>query len=295
MKILLICINYKSDKETLLFVEEVLTLPCDCDMDLVVVDNNCAVSSDVLETSLNAVGHKHGKNLLYFKTSQNLGYFGGARHGLSRYLSAHSMPEWVIVSNVDIKFISKDFMHQLANRNDTNDAVGVVAPSIISGVDGRDQNPLMLRRPHRSRMAFYTCIYRSVILVNLYEILSLVKKSLIGRWRGASTTPSEFKTIYAPHGSFMIFSRQYFERAGSLDFPCFLFGEEIFVAETARSIGLDVVYEPSLQLLHDEHLVTRRFWSRQKVRYQHESIKYLMDAFFTRSSDADKKRKRREA
>jgi GT2 family glycosyltransferase len=279
MKILIICVNYNSDKETLIFAEDVFTQSSECDVDLVVVDNSVATGSNYLETSLSEASKNHAKKVFYFRASRNLGYFGAARFGLYRYLLTNSMPEWVIISNVDIKFSSNDFLFQLTNKQ-YGDSIAAVAPSIISGIDGRDQNPLMACRPHRSKMLFYKCIYGSVVLVNVYQLLSVIKNWLRIRFGSADKKPSPLKIIYAPHGSFIIINKRYFEMNGDLNFPGFLFGEEIFVAESARSLGLNIVYDPSLQLQHNEHMTTGIFWSRPKARYQFASIKYLSDHYF---------------
>jgi GT2 family glycosyltransferase len=272
-------VNYNSDKETLFFAEDVFTQSSKGGVDLVVVDNSVATSSNHLETSLIEASERHAKKVFYFKASRNLGYFGAAHFGLSRYLLNNSMPEWVIVSNVDINFSSNDFLFQLTNKQ-YDESVAAIAPSIISGLDGRDQNPLMTCRPHRSKMLFYECIYGSVVLVNVYQLLSVIKNWLRVRFGSVDKKQSPLKIIYAPHGSFIIFNKRYFEKNGDLNFPGFLFGEEIFVAETARSLGLNIVYDPSLQLQHNEHMTTGIFWSRLKARYQFASIKYLSDHYF---------------
>ncbi len=288
MKILVICVNYNSDKETLFFAEDAFTQASGCNLDLVVVDNSDITSNNYLETALSEASERHAKRAFYFKASRNLGYFGAARFGLSRYLLSNSMPEWIIVSNVDIKFLSNDFLSQLINKR-YGESVVAVAPSIISGLDGRDQNPLMTYRPHRSKMLFYKFIYGSVVLVNVYQLLSVIKNWARVRFSSIDKKPSQLKTIYAPHGSFIIFNKRYFEKNGGLDFPGFLFGEEIFVAETARALGLNIVYDPSLQLLHNEHMTTGIFWSRLKARHQFASIKYLSDRYFKRDNKTNER------
>lgn len=56
--------------------------------------------------------------------------------------------------------------------------------------------------------------------------------------------------VYAPHGSLMIFPRRFFESGGHLRYPIPLFGEEEFVGDMARSIGMPVVWVPSLRSEH---------------------------------------------
>src|SRR5690606_22306175 len=90
--------------------------------------------------------------------------------------------------------------------------------------------------------------------------------------RDRSETLSSMHPIYAPHGSFVLFSRGYFENGGILDYPLPLYGEEIFVAETCRAIGADVVYVPEIEVQHDEHVSTRLLNSKRVSRSMYAAM-----------------------
>src|SRR3989442_12924430 len=79
--------------------------------------------------------------------------------------------------------------------------------------------------------------------------------------------------IYAPHGAFFIFSRRYFEAGGYLDGNLFLYGEEISVAEICRSLGLPVIYEPSLFVVHNERRSTGHVFSRFSFECQKNALR----------------------
>jgi len=59
--------------------------------------------------------------------------------------------------------------------------------------------------------------------------------------------------VYAVHGSFLVFSHLFFSRGGRIDEDMFLFGEEAFVAEECRRLGLPVTYDPGMRVDHNEH------------------------------------------
>src|SRR5947208_6891971 len=94
---------------------------------------------------------------------------------------------------------------------------------------------------------------------------------------------AERESIYAAHGSFFIFSRRYFEAGGFLDENLFLYGEEISVAEICRSLGLLVVYEPSLCVLHKEHESTGKVLSRFTYECQKKAMQYVTSRYLARS------------
>ena len=86
--------------------------------------------------------------------------------------------------------------------------------------------------------------------------------------------------IYAPFGAYLIFHKTYFIKGGTLQHGAFLFGEEIFVAETSRRLNLKVIFDPRLKVIHREHSSLRKIGSRNAARYAREATHYLADTFF---------------
>ena len=76
----------------------------------------------------------------------------------------------------------------------------------------------------------------------------------------------------------MIFYRTYFEKGGTLDHGAFLFGEEVFVAESARKFGMEIVYDKRLRVIHSEHVTTRS--SKDRMKYKYEAARYCAKEFF---------------
>src|SRR2546426_589424 len=63
-----------------------------------------------------------------------------------------------------------------------------------------------------------------------------------------------------------------------------LYGEEISVAEICRSLGLPVIYEPSLRVLHNEHQSTGRVISRFSFECQKNALRYVSSRYRNGSS-----------
>jgi GT2 family glycosyltransferase len=273
--VLLICVKFGSDTETAQYLESLRKLQGQQDLHVLVVDNT--VGAEMPEPSAE-------RNFTFIRAQKNLGYFGGARSGLTLYLREHSMPDWVIVSNVDLVIEDSQFLDKLAVLRG-RPRLGIVAPSIRSTLTGRDQNPFLRIRPSTTRMHAYKWIFRSWLVLNAYELISALFHKLRSAARtppGASAGAREDRggTIYAPHGSFLIFSREYFRAGGDLDSPYFLFGEEIYLAEVLRKLRLDAVYEPSLEVIHQEHKSTKLVKSRTLAREVASSAAYWADTYF---------------
>lgn len=190
----------------------------------------------------------------------------------------------MVISNVDLRLADSVFFEQLGTLASIPD-LGAVAPSIYSDLTGIDQNPYMKTRPSRRRMHAYKWLYRNWMVLNLYELSAALFHRArtvlkISRTLSADSVQHTRETIYAPHGSLIILSKQYFERGGDLNFPEFLFGEEIYIAEKMRSLGLKVIYEPRLRVMHEEHHSTKLLKSRKIAEYAAASAAYCADSFF---------------
>lgn len=221
--------------------------------------------------------------LEYIETGKNLGYFGGACAGLNHYLKDHAItPGWILVTNVDIVF-SADFFHRLNGLGDLKN-IGIVAPSIISKKWNTDYNPQRMERYPKSKILFYRYLYACFLLHNLYLVAAYLKKWISGLLRrfnrDEDTAGKSRRKIYAPHGSCLVFSHNYFSSGGTLDPPGFLFGEEIMIAEAAIKAGLDIVYHPELIIYDFEHASTGFFVTPKTNRYYRDSIRAILDRYY---------------
>jgi GT2 family glycosyltransferase len=269
-----ICVNYRSSDAAIEFVGDLLAQDTIDRLEIVVVDNSAS------ETAGLRLPYQH-PNVRILTPSSNLGYFGGADFGVQQ-LGAH--PEWLAVSNPDVRMPGRRFFSDLFS-NHPSGAAAVVSPQIVSA-DGLDQNPFMPRRPSSVRMHLYKWLFRYHQSTLAYEILSAQKqrlRTLLGHGRNhrdLSTSELKPRRIYAPHGSFILFHRSYFEGGGTLRYGTFLFGEEFFVAETARRLGLDVVYDPRLRLIHQGRVSRGVLPDRKMSRHIREASKHLADTYF---------------
>lgn len=283
--ILTICVNYKNDKETQQFVSELLAQKGDFSQKVIIVDNSELPSLDSPLYSL----FESDSRVLIINSGKNLGYFGGAALGLRESIKEFPLPDWVIVCNTDIDLIQPDFLSKLCKFYAV-DPPAVIAPSVYSTLSKVNQNPNMQHRPNAARMHFYKWVSRYHPTFVAYQTLALVKQKLLAvTHKNPVFTDGEAvekmrqpapSAIYAPHGSFIVFHRSYFEAGGSLDHGAFLFGEEVFVAETVRRLGLTVTYDPRLVVVHREHAATGVLKNRKRFLYVREASAYCADKFF---------------
>jgi GT2 family glycosyltransferase len=274
--VLLICVNYRKPTETRHFVTSALEQTLNSSLHVVVVDNSpSAGEAGVRESALS------DPRVKAIATGENLGYFGGAAVALADHLKSHPLPDWVIVSNPDVYFSDRDVLQRLCDAH-RGDEPAVIAPSIRTVDTSVEQNPYMRVRPGRLRMHVYRWIFSAYPIDAVYQGLSWIKHRAAeagskGRQPAAASSAEK---IYAPQGAFIAFHRSYFEKGGTLEHGAFLFGEEIFVAETARRLGLTVLYEPAVAIEHTQRSTGAGLFNRDTSRYRKQASRYLAKTFF---------------
>lgn len=287
--LLLICVNYQSDTQSRKFIEHFFSdlkeTKQERDVNVVLVANGAPSLTDDRFANLAL----KFPNLMIVNSVDNLGYFGGAAKGFEAFMTARGtsarIPKWVIVSNTDI--VLSGLVSSLRNLlPNTTRGAGVIAPSIISELDTFDQNPYMTDRPSVWKMHGYKWIFRFLPVSKTYHYLSHFKKILkqhlpfLFKKQNYELGSNPSEAIYAAHGAFLIFAREYFEKGGSLKYPSFLFGEEIFVAEQVAKLHLKILYLPQLRVLHSEHITTGLVPNRQLLRYLGRSSAFCANHYF---------------
>ncbi len=270
-KALLMTVNYKSESSALKLLASLERLKGFSQVDVVVVDN-CSGNENLLQLRTR-VAHLSNVELLELPT--NCGYFAAAKVAYDQYLSkSRTLPDWIIICNHDVVIEDDDFLPILWRQDCLE--VGVIAPRIRLTGSSLDQNPFMKRPPNRLRWASLQLIYSNYFFAAAWDRLSRWKRAFKAKQKtGHSTNHAHRQLIYAPHGSFVIFSRKFFEVGGYLDENLFLYGEEISVAEICRTLSLDVIYEPSLSLWHNEHASTGKVISRLSYNWQKRALNYV--------------------
>ena len=87
-------------------------------------------------------------------------------------------------------------------------------------------------------------------------------------------------SVYAGHGSFIILTQAYLRRCGTIDYPVFLFCEELYLAEMCRRNGLAVVYVPHIRVNDTEHVSVGKMAHRDYCRHNLEAVSYIIRHFY---------------
>lgn len=179
--------------------------------------------------------------------------------------------DYIIISNVDV-LVDESFFTSMKEL-EVDEQTAWIAPAIYSYSEKRDVNPKIQERYSKKRLQQLRLLFRFPLLYRLYTKTVYRKKVIT-----AKEKPQQ--DIYAGHGSFMVFTSKFFQKCPSLDYPVFLFCEEIFLAEMVRSIGGKTTYCPSVKINDKEHASTGRMRLSKYCKYNYEALTYIIRHFY---------------
>lgn len=264
MKIIIFCVNYNTYDLLRTYLSS-LDKSCyntKTICDVIVIDNSS--KKRVIDyTPINF-------RLKVKKESKNLGYFPSIRKEMLSVENINSY-DFIILSNVDMLF-ENNTICDLAKLQIEGD-IGWIAPQIYSKTLNKDLNPQAIKRYSLKKIKILRFAFK-------YPIIHFIYARTLHKLKRHSRSKSP-KGIYAGHGSFIILTKRYIEECGALDFPNFLYGEEIFLAEECRLHHLKVLYLPKIKVIDIGRASTGKLKSRDYYRYNYNGLNYLINRYYT--------------
>lgn len=275
-------LNYKTYNDTLELILNLKEQIWFKDIKIYVVENGSKNESKV---ELEKAKDKYSFELII--SNQNLGFANGNNLGILKARSDGC--EFVICSNSDINVTKQDdFLQRIESISDKNPKIAIIAPS-IENLDGIYQNPFRSQRFSTKeiiKMKFFylSYFYKIYYFFRVYVFYELITKLAQKRKNTQIATPSikkESSFIYAPHGSFLVFTPTFFKYYDGFDEHTFLYCEEFILAEMLRKKKLFCWFENSIEVLHKESRTTDSIVKNYKekvkftLKYTFESCKYF--------------------
>lgn len=265
VNIAVFCITYNSYGELNTFLksmdEAASLISKECRVKVFITDNT---ESDYQEIDC----RYENISVEVFPVHKNLGYFGGAKYAMDKVVLSEF--QYIAISNVDLLFDKDAFVKLLNLKVEKN--VGWLAVQLRSLEEGRDRNPSVMHRYSKSTLQILRVMFRIPILMWLYRNTFYKRKAIRGDYN-----PME---IYAGHGSFILLTAEYFRRCGKIDYPVFLYGEELYIAENCHSHSLAVRYEPSVCIYDKEHYSTGQMKKSFYYDCNYKALSYILKTFY---------------
>lgn len=190
---------YNNGNEVYNYSNEFFSLDDSMDCDLVITINS-ASEKDI--KFIEKLKKMHLDNIYIYYSNDNLGYLKGMIYGYKKYISETSiMPDYVIMSNTDIKYDDKLFLKKLFNiKIDKN--VWCIGPSLYAINDNTYDNPVKEERRTLNEVSKLIKRFENPIIGPIYVSLSGIKHKIIKKKK-------DFKTryVYEVHGAYFILTK----------------------------------------------------------------------------------------
>lgn len=262
--VLIACVNYNSYRELINYLRSIeisLELVDKLNVEVVVADNSN--NREKIECDI----YKRIKvEQVFF---ENVGYLPAAASVINQRILLKQY-DYIIISNVDLE-VDECFFKTLSAIT-YDELTGWIAPKIWTEEESRDKNPKVLKRYSKSKLGKIKLLYKYPLLDYIYTNTLYLKKKTRPQYNEMD--------IYAGHGSFIILTKRFFDFYKEINYPIFLFGEELFFAELNRKVGLRVRYIPDLKIFDNEHVSTSKIKKRSYYKYNLDSINYILDTFY---------------
>lgn len=260
-----VILHYNAIDDTIECIESVFKTMAHHDIEVVVIDNKSPNGSgEILRTKY---GQKDKVHLIFSDT--NLGFAKGNNLGYA-YAKEKLNIDFMIIINNDTVINDSEFIDK-ALRIYKETGYAVLGPDILSvkciGKSNAHQNPHRLKCVdldeinriliHLRRERRKLWVMKTIPVASVYEKLRRVKRKII---RNVSYNrhedyhqgdhPMENVTL---HGACLIYSPKFIERFDYAFRPePFMYLDEDHLHYMCNKIGLKIIYDPSLKILHKE-------------------------------------------
>ena len=253
IRVLTISVHYNNSDDVVNYLNNIFYCVKYSNHIVIVVDNSLNIKDSLVDFK----EYFENGRLIIYKPNDNLGYYGAAAFALHQFQEKNSLPDWVIVSNTDIKIVDKYFFNNLISKFQSNQKVGIVSPHIQSSESAVEWVSYQKKRASVNTIKIKRLIYNTYPLLVAYDFYTYVRWLLRHKFfavfyvnkQNTNHPKKDAFSIYAPAGAYTIFKKSYFLAGGTLKSGAFLYGEEVFVAEEARKLEIDIYHEPSLRII----------------------------------------------
>jgi GT2 family glycosyltransferase len=267
-KILIVCVNYNTYDHLINYLDsiEIAKINCsDCILNVYIADN----SSKKQEIIIEKYQHINIKVFLF----NNLGYLGGASAIINEEIKDISVYDYVIISNVDVA-LANNVLSELI-KSSFGELVAWISPQRFSTKKNIVLHVEKKERPSKLKIYLTCLIYKYPFLRNVQNMLAWQK------YVKMSSQPLLEEQIYVGCGSFIILTKTFFKHYKRIEYPVFLYGEELYLAELIYQKKLKVMYSPNILVFNEGEVSTSVNSIKQTCKYQYQAIKYIKDNFYS--------------
>lgn len=261
MSICFIILHYKKAQETAKCIDSILRMSGSGKMQILVVDNSAG------DGSAQAVKEKYcNYDNVHILPSEDAAGFSRANNIGYQYAVRNFNPDFIAAVNDDIEFCQEDFAERL-QRVYQQTHFGVLGPDVLHTDTGFHQSPIDTRL--RTEKEARATIRKNRVALKLSGVLFPVINRVL---EGMHTNQGSRSDIdYGKRsenvvllGACLFFSREYMDRCEDAFYPeTQFFYEEYILKCRCERLGLKMIYDPQIKVLHEGGAST---WQSYKDR-----------------------------
>lgn len=221
----IIIVSFNTRDLTIQCVRSVISACDDITAQIIVVDNQ---SSDGSSDALREIF----PNIKVIDSPVNGGFGYGNNLGLKE-----ATGRFILFLNPDTQ-IPNNFVKSAINIMQEKPNIGILGPKVLNE-DGTTENSLM--RDLRVRQLLIMTVIPARILRAI---------PYIGDFRYASLDKTQTQSVEAVSGCAMITRKEVINTVGGFDSRIFLYAEELELCSRIRNAGWEIIFEPSLHIMH---------------------------------------------
>ncbi len=225
---------------------------------IIVIVDNCSPNNS--GEKLKKI-YKDKVNVKLIFSEKNLGFANGNNLGF-RYIKENYNVDFIAMINNDTYLLHNDFL-KVVEKEYEKSKFAVLGPKILlpnNKITPIQQNLITLKEI-KARKKRYIAMY----ICNLLYIQFLY--DLIKKWY-LKLNPTKKSNLYSEqnvnirqenivlHGAFLIFSKVYIDKFDGLDSRTYMYLEEKVLAVRLKKYNLKSVYNPRLEVFHNEDSAT---------------------------------------
>lgn len=191
-------------------------------------------------------------DVILIRNARNAGFGQG-----NNIAAAKAKGELLWLLNSDTR-LTDDIVPALINQLKTDPQIGILGPKLLNS-DG----------------SFQFSISQEIGIVGEFRTLKLVRQSLDPqRQAKLAEAYSELQSVAIVRGAAMLMRRALFEQVGGFDETFFMYFEESDLCQRVRALGLQIVYMPTVSLIHLGSYSINQQSNRMAVEYRRSQLYY---------------------
>lgn len=261
-----VVLHYNCFEETKACVDSIMALDRKEQIRVVIVDN-ASVNDSLQKLQQTYRGHEQ---IFLLHNDENVGFSAGNNRGYE-YAKAHWNIEFVIFANNDLLFEDKEFIEKVRKEYE-NSRFGILSPDIFHTTLKIHQSPM------DEKMVLPVSGVRKTILFNrlalwMYPVFYALYGKNMNETR-ASVSDLSYRKNIVPMGACLICSKTLMEQKKVIFAPeTHFYYEEYILSYWCLKNGVDIVFQPEIQVLHNHGMATKSLGDPRKVvRFRMKNI-----------------------